>query len=270
MKTFKQLLTLLLVSLVAVQGFAQGLEVSPVRLDFSLEPGGNESRTITVRNTTNKRASYTLSAADWFLDEEGNVVRMEPGQLAGRSCASWISFSPSLIELEANSAKEVTVTMRVPGNEKKTKWAITYIALKREQEAAQADKEQVAMGIQVDQTIGVFVTQSPRSNREASAKLLDFEDVTEAGSTVRTFAVRAKNTGDKIIDCNMYLVVSDLQNATERKLEPVSFRVLPDGAIRQELVMPNDLKKGSYLVAAILDYGPNFPLEGVQMQLDVK
>lgn len=268
MKTVSQLLTLLLVALFGVQSYGQGLEVSPVRLDFSLEPGSNESRTITVRNTSNKRASYTLSSADWYMDEAGNVIQVAAGEHE-RSCAEWIAFTPSFIELDANASQEVTVTMRVPGREKATKWAITYIAIKREQEAPSADRD-LAMGIQVDQTVGVFVTQSPRSNRDASAKLIDFEDVSEPGADVRTFAVRAQNTGDKILDCNMYLVVSDLQNATERKLEPITFRVLPDGIIRQELVLPNDLKKGSYLVAAILDYGPNFPLEGAQMQLKVE
>jgi len=268
MKTVSQLLTLLLVALFGVQSYGQGLEVSPVRLDFSLEPGSSEARTITVRNTSNKRASYTLSSADWYLDEDGSVIQVPAGEIE-RSCAEWISFTPALIELEPNASQEVTVTMRVPSSEQSTKWAITYVAIKREQEAPAADRD-LAMGINVDQTVGVFVTQSPRSNRNASAQLLDFEDVSEAGADMRTFAVRAKNTGDKIIDCNMYLVVSDLQNATERKLEPISFRVLPDGVIRQELSMPNDLKKGSYLVAAILDYGPNYPLEGVQMQLNVE
>lgn len=268
MKIKTLLLTLLLCTIMGWQGVsAQGLEVSPVRFDFSLEPGANQSQTLTVRNTTNKPATYTLSAADWYLDENGDVVRQEAGENT-RSCAEWISFSPALVDLEANGSQEVTVSLNVPAGESATKWSIAYITLQREQTAPQADKD-LAMGIEVNQAIGVFITQSPQSNRNASAKLSSFEKVTE-GNAVKKFSVVTENTGDKILDCKLFLVISDLQNATEQKLDPINFQVLPEGKAVGELALPEGLKKGSYMVAAVLDYGPDYPLEGVQMQVDIK
>lgn len=248
--------------------FAQGLEISPVRLDFSLEPGANQAQVVTVRNTANKRTTYTISAADWYLDEKGNLVRVDKNEF-DRSCKEWLSFTPALVELEANESQQVTVTMNVPGGQAATKWAIVYVAQQKEQQAPQADRD-LAMGIEVNQALGVFITQSPASNNDAAAKLTDFQEVTPEGSDGRVFAVRTENVGDKILECNMYMVVSDLQNATERKLDPITFKVLPESSRIGELSLPADLGKGSYLVAAILDYGPNYPLEGVQMQLEIK
>lgn len=247
--------------------FGQGLEVSPVRLDFSLEPGSNQTQTITVRNTSNKRQIYTLTAADWTMDENGQVIPQEAGSNK-HSCAKWLTFTPALVELNANESRDVQVSINVPAGQKDTRWAISYISVRQEQEAPQADKN-LAMGIQVNQTIGVFVTQSPRSNKAASAKVAEFKEVGAQGGE-RVFSVKAKNTGERILDCNLYLVISDLQNATEQKLDPVSFRILPEGTIRKELVLPADLKKGNYMVAAILDYGPNYPLEGAQTQVTIK
>jgi hypothetical protein len=269
MFNFKRIAILALTAIAVTPAMlAQGLEVSPVRLDFSLEPGQAETRTVTVRNTSNKRTIYTLSAADWYLNEEGQVVRQE-ANANKNSCSRWLSFTPALVELGANESREVTVSMNVPAGQRASKWSIAYITIQKEQEAPQVDKE-LAMGIEVNQQIGVFVTQSPRSNRNAAAKVKEFKEVTPSGSANRVFALKAQNTGEKILDCNVYLVISDLQTATETKLDPVSFRLLPEGSIRQELALPGDLKKGSYMVAAILDYGPNYPLEGAQVQVNIK
>ena len=268
MKTVKSFVFIIVCTILATTAsFAQGLEISPVRFDFDLEPGANQSQTLTVRNTSNKEATYTLSTGDWYLDETGNVIRQSAGENQ-RSCADWVSFNPALVELEANESQEVTVTINVPDGEAQTKWSIVYITLQKEQEAPQVDQD-LAMGIEVNQAVAVFITQSPKSNTNASAKLSEFKEITGDSDASRKFAVIAENTGDKIVDCKLFLVISDLENATERRSEPVEFRVLPEGTSMGELALPEDLKSGSYLVAAILDYGPNFPLEGAQMQIEV-
>lgn len=268
MRIFQSLTFLAVLILASTGVFAQGLEVSPVRLDFSLEPGNKQTQTVTVRNTTNKPAIYTLSTADWSLDEKGNLIRQDKGANPN-SCSEWISFSPALVELDANGSAEVTVTLNVPAGQAATKWSIAYITLQKEQEAPQADKD-LAMGIEVSQSIGVFVTQSPRSNDNASAKLTEFKEEGSSSEGDRRFTVVTKNTGEKILDCNMYMVISNLQTAEETKLDPITFRILPEGVRKGELTLPKGLSKGSYLVAAILDYGPNYPMEGAQLQVEVK
>lgn len=267
MRSFQSFVFLAICLLMGSGVFAQGLEISPVRLDFSLEPGANQPQTVTVRNTTNKPAIYTLSAADWSLDEKGNLIRQEKGANPN-SCSDWVSFSPALVELEANGSAEVTVTLNVPAGESATKWSIAYVTLQKEQEAPQADKD-LAMGIEVSQAIGVFVTQSPRSNDNASAKVTEFKEDGTAEDGGRHFSVVTKNTGEKILDCNMYMVISNLQTAEETKLDPITFRILPEGIRKGELTLPKGLEKGSYMVAAILDYGPNYPMEGAQIQVEI-
>ncbi|MEO0897776.1 MAG: Fn3-like domain-containing protein [Bacteroidota bacterium] len=268
MKFIKSLIILAIALCGFTTLFAQGLEISPVRLDFALEPGSNQAQTVTVKNTSNKPSIYTLTAADWSLDEQGNLIRQEAGQNPN-SCSEWLTFTPALVELEANGSADVTVTINVPAGQAATKWSLAYITLQKEQEAPQADKD-LAMGIEVSQAVGVFVTQSPRSNDNAAAALTEFKEdgTTEEGA--RKFVVKTENKGEKILDCNMYMVISNLETAEETKLDPITFRILPEGVRAGELALPKDLAAGSYMVAAILDYGPNYPMSGKQIQIEVK
>ena len=246
---------------------AQGLEVSPVRLAFDLEASSTQTETITVRNTSSKKEIYTIGTADWYLDEIGDIVRQDAGENAN-SCADWMTFTPALVELEPNESAQVQVTLNVPSGESISKWALINVTRQEEQTAPQADQD-LTMGIIFNQQISVLVTQDPISNKNAVAKISKFGEAQSAEGK-RAFEVTAENSGEKILDCMMFLMISNMETAEERKLDPIAFRVLPGGKRDAQLELPADLAKGNYLVAAVLDFGPDYPLEGAQMEIEVK
>ena len=132
-----------------------------------------------------------------------------------------------------------------------------------------ADGQVVATGSLVTPRIAIYVFQSPKSNTKCKAMVNGIREITSAGETVRTFEVNVENIGDKILDCKIHLIISDLETAKERKVDPVKIKLLPDESRIVILNLPSDLAKGNYSLAAILDYGHRTNLEAVQMEIKV-
>ena len=132
-----------------------------------------------------------------------------------------------------------------------------------------ADK-QMKTGIKVKPRIGVRVIQSPKSNTNYKATISALKEITQQKDTVRSFQVKIKNTGDKVLDGKIYLVLSNLETAKEIKAEPVKTTVYPGNSKMVNLNMPKNVPLGKYSLAAILDYGNNSTLEAVQMNVEVK
>ena len=68
----------------------------------------------------------------------------------------------------------------------------------------------------------------------------------------------------------MYFVVSNLETAEEFTSDPLEFSLLPESNKKLEYTLDQKLEKGKYSVAAILDYGFNDELEGIQLDIEVK
>lgn len=249
-------------------GKTQGFEVAPVVMNFSAEPGTAETQKLTVTNFFNQRRAFTLTLGDFDRDETGAKSYEEAGS-TGTSAADFMTISPSYLEVNPNESREVTVTMTVPNGTSETKWAMIYVKAAKEQTSFNADKG-FAGGVVISPTIGVQVYQSPNSNTSFEANVSDFKEITKPGDSLRTLSVLVQNTGGKNLNCKMYLLIANLEKATEQKASPVSFPLLPGRKQRARLILPDNLEKGKYSVAAILDYGHGTDLEGIQMEVEVK
>ena len=86
----------------------------------------------------------------------------------------------------------------------------------------------------------------------------------------RTYNSQVINLGDKVLNCKVYFTISNLETAEEFTSTPVEFSLLPETNKKVTYTYDKPLAKGKYSVAAILDYGFNNELEGVQLELDVK
>ena len=159
--------------------------------------------------------------------------------------------------------------MQVPPAHSETRWAMIYVTAAEEQTSLSADKQMKA-GLKVKPRIVIRVVQSPKSNINFKGALSNLKEVTEAKDTLRTFQVKISNTGDKLIDSKVYLVLSDLQTAKEIKAKPERVTVFPGNIRIVKLTMPANVPSGKYSLAAILDYGNNSTLEAVQMNVEVK
>jgi len=252
----------------AYVSLSQDFEVAPVKLNFAIEPGGIESKTVTLRNHSNKSQAFSLTLGDLRRNEHGQKKNLPAGSTK-RSCANWITINPSFLELKPNEAKDIEVMMQVPPNGYSSRWAMIYVKATKEQSSMSVDKI-VATGITVSPRISIYVYQSPKSNTKFKAIITNLHETTTDKDTLRTFEATVDNIGDKMLDGKVYLIASNLETAKEQKFEPIRVSVLPDASRIIKLILPTKLSPGSYSLAAILDYGHRTNLEAVQLQIKVE
>jgi len=247
---------------------AQELEVSPTTLMFNANPGSSQTRQVFVRNKAATEQSFIFNLTDWLIDESGETKYFEPGTTA-RSCTDWITVSPALVTLQPNESARINVTMLVPEDNPSTKWAILFVESAVEQTGAEAIDKNVQMGLRLSARIAIPIYQSPDGNTLYKGTLEGLkESKNEEGKM--TFETMAINLGDKILNCNVYFTFSNLETAEEFTSEAMEFSLLPESNKKLTYTLQEPLKPGKYSVAAILDYGFNDELEGIQLDIEVK
>lgn len=247
---------------------AQDFEVSPVVLNFNANPGEIQQSKVTIRNHANIKQAYTFNLGDFEIDNSGKKKRIPAGESA-RSCADWITISPTFVELNPNEEREINVIMTVPEGKSASKWSMIYVQASQEQNENPVDKE-LATGIKVVPRIVVLVNQSPKINTNYSAKISNLVDISTKEDSLHTYKVTVENTGDKIIEANVQLALANLKTATEQKFSKEMQRVYPGEKRTFELSLPAiEFTAGQYALAAILDYGHGTNLEGTQILIEL-
>lgn len=247
---------------------AQELEVTPGTMMFSVNAGSSQTQQVYVRNKAKTPQNFVFNLADWLVDEKGETKYFASGT-TGRSCADWITVTPALVSLQPNESVNVNVTMLVPNDNTSTRWAVLFVQSAEEQTGAKAVDKEVQMGLQVAVRIAIPIYQSPASNKLFKGTIEGLnEKVDENG--IRTYESQAINTGDKILNCKVYFTVSNLTTAEEITSTPIEFMLLPESNQKVKYTLDKELAKGKYAVAAVLDYGINDELDGVQIEIEVK
>lgn len=247
---------------------AQELEVSPGSLSFTANPGSSQTLQLSIRNKGNTEQSFVFNLSDWLTDETGDVKYFNPGTTP-RSCTDWITVSPNLVTLGPNESAVINVTMLVPNDNSSTKWAMIFAQSAIEQTGAKAIDKDVKMGMQLSLRIAIPIYQSPASNNLYKGTIEGLVEVVGEDNS-RNYESRVINLGDKILNCKVYFTFSNLSTAEELSSEPIEFSLLPESNKKIEYKLDKQLPAGKYEVAAILDYGYNDELEGIQLQIEVK
>ncbi|MFT5820424.1 MAG: hypothetical protein ACI8ZM_001666 [Crocinitomix sp.] len=260
----KHLFTLFIFLLLAGFSKAQDFEVAPVVLNFNANPGEIQQTIVTIRNHANIKQAYTFNLGDFEIDSVGRKKRMPAGE-SERSCANWITVSPSFVELNPNEELQVTVIMTVPKNGTSSKWGMIYVQAAAEQDENPIDK-QLATGIKVVPRIVILVNQSPAINCNYKGTISNLVEITAASDTARTFKVEVENIGDKIIEAKVQLALANLETAQEQKFKSTMQRLYPGEKRFFTLSLPKNINgSGEHALAAILDYGHGTNLEGAQI-----
>lgn len=246
----------------------QELEVTPGKLMFSTNPGSSQTQQVFVKNKGTSEQSFIFNLADWLTDENSEIKYFEPGSTA-RSCAEWVTVTPSVVSLQPNESATVNVTMLVPEDEMSTKWAMLFVESAKEQTGPQAIDKDVQMGLTVSARIAVPVYQSPSGNTFYKGTIDNLEEIIDDSGS-RKFESEVINIGDKILNCKVYYTIVNLDTAEEITSEPIEFSLLPESSKTVNYSPDNELESGNYSVTAILDYGHSDELDGVQLDVEIK
>jgi len=267
-KLLKKFVNILIVLIIPVFTLAQDFEVAPAIIFFNAEPGQSQTAQIIITNHSNEKSSFTATLHDFIINKEGNFVDMPAGKTE-HSLAKWIHINPVFVEINPNEAKQVTVSIQPPTGDYSTRWANIYIKSTKEQTALVADKN-LRAAVVVEGQIAVKVLQSPKSNINYKMKITGLTEITTAQDTTRRFKALVDNFGDKITNCKIIFLASNLSTSEEKKITEFKFTSYPDS--QREIIMTvskNALPPGKYALAMILDYGKQSNLEGTQMIINV-
>lgn len=247
---------------------AQELEVTPGTLMFTVNPGSSQTQQVFVRNKAKTEQSFIFNLADWLTDETGETKYFNAGTIS-RSCADWITVTPSLVTLQPNESVRVNVTMLVPNDNPSTKWAVLFVESAEEKTGPAAIDKDIQMGLKVSARIAIPIYQSPTGNTLYKGAIESLNE-SIADDNTRTFESLVVNVGDKILNCKVFFTIMSLETAEEFTTDPIEFSLLPESNKKVEYQLEKTLEKGQYSVTAILDYGHNEELEGIQLDIEVK
>lgn len=256
----------LLFSVISLMG--QNFEVSPLDFYFNAEAGESQTKYLKVKNHNNKVETILLSVSDYQVDSKGEGSYEEAGSLKN-SIADWISIAPSFFELQPNEEKEVEVTLQQAADSYGSKWGVIFVRTAQEQTNYSADKA-LSTGMAVSARIAVSVYQTPGNNSTFRATISNMSEITNSSDSIRYFSALVNNVEDIITPCKVYLIATNIVTAEETTFSEFAFTMYPKSSRKLELEMPNELPTGTYSLAAILDYGSNASLEGVQIVIKVE
>jgi hypothetical protein len=269
MNSIRKAITILIILGANIVAQAQDFEVAPVRLDFNVEPGENQTKIINVKNHGNRKSSFMVVLSDFLPTSDGQKQAMPPSTTR-RSAANWLNINPSFFELNPGDQIPIQVTMLVPSDEYGAAWCMMYVQPAREQTSWSADKA-LGAGVMVSGRIGVNVYQSPSSNTNHSIKVTSLQEISKPEDTNRKFSATIDNLGDKVTTCKVHLIASNIKTAEEKQFPSFEVETFPKMSRTVEVELPTtDLVSGQYAVAVIVDYGPRFALEGAQIVIEIK
>ncbi|WP_462282152.1 fimbrial biogenesis chaperone [Salinivirga cyanobacteriivorans] len=249
------------------QVLAQDFEVAPVTLYFNANPGESQSKVVTIKNHSSEKKSFILSSTDFEITTDGEK-RYRPANSTKNSIASWLSISPAFFDLEPNAERQVTVSVQPPTDDDGSRWGAIFVRTTEEKTTFESDAK-LSAGITISPRIAIQVYQTAKSNKNLKAKIDQLREIPSEDSTERWFSAIVTNLSDIIIHCKVFLIASNMQTAKEHQYPPVQFDSYPKNTQKIILKMPKGLPKGTYALAAVLDYGSNVNLEGTQMVIQV-
>jgi len=251
-----------------INGTAQDFEVSPAIIDFNAEPGQTQTIPINIINHANKRSSFIITLGDFIVNKEGQKIQMPPASTE-HSLVNWISINPPFLEMNPNESRQIMMSIQAPVGDYTTKWANIFLRTTTEQTAMLADKN-LQTGMLLQGQIVIRAYQSPKSNVNYRMKITGLSEISTGTDTIRRFRANVDNLGDKISECKVTLLASNLSSGQETKLQEIEFKSFPDSQTDIKLQLAKDaLPPGKYALAAILDYGSQSNLEGTQMLITV-
>ena len=251
----------------------QNASVSPSRLYYKTNIGDYKVQEVSVTNTSTKPQSFSVSFGDFEPSGmQGKSTVMKQGE-SPNSCANWLSADPSYFEIPPGQTQKVKVMLQVPGTPEadKVKWAAMKIKLTKEKAAPQeGGSESIGLGISETFQFVIHIFQTPPTVTQKQAEILEFKEITDAGTAERLIMLKVKNSGEAILDCASYLEITNLRSGQEDRLKPFAYTLLP-GTVREvKFTLPASMDKGKYSMLGVVDYGSRESVQAAEMEIVVE
>ncbi|MFW5757540.1 MAG: hypothetical protein ACOCYO_02555 [Bacteroidota bacterium] len=264
----EHILSLLLIFTIA-WSYGQDIEVAPARISFNAEPGEAQTRTVTVKNHSNKKETIMLRQYDFLVNREGNIETLPAGSTKN-SISNWVNLNPTFLDLQPNESGTVEINLQSSSEDYSAKWGILSFSTTVEQTAFTADQE-VQTGLNLMGRIDIYLNYNPQSSETQRMEVNSLQEIESTQPGERMFSVNIENVGDQITKSKVFLIASHLETAEEHRFKTKEINVYPQSVRTVVLSFPEDeLPKGEYSLAAIIDFTGSTSLKGTQIIINVE
>ena len=231
-----------------------GLGLAPMRLEFRLAPGQQQSGTLDLSNDSGTKVRIRSELLDFFVDSTATPqFERDLTQEAADSCRSWLLVNPMETETMAGTQLPVRFTIRVPEGVKEGSYhcAAGFVTLPP---ADQVLTTGIRTAVRVV-TAFYVVVGNPTVN--GGLKLIQIEPLHKAsadGAVVQAVVV-IENRGHMHFRPSGTLTVLDASGHTVETKDFQNLPVLPEREQRFLFPLNTDVRTGAYTLRARVDLG---------------
>jgi len=243
--------------LVAAPAMAQvSVEVSPLRVELTSEPGGTHTQAVTLSNQGGAAVRIRATAMDWFLSRDGtpqfDSALPEPEQKYGAS--SWVRVAPPEQVVEPGETATVRFTTAIPAQ---TPAAGYRAAIMFDVSPASGDLVDQRRSVRFVSRVATLVYLTV--GKPAPAIDLTNLYVRAIEGEPEQVVATLTNTGSAYVRSKGQLIIYDGTGAIVRELDVPSAPLLPESerdlAISTVAKGQEPLPAGDYRVEVRLDLG---------------
>ncbi len=252
--------------------YNKGVTVSPSHLKFNVDMGKMKTKTIKITNYTEIKQKFRVKYNDFDISIDGKSSFLEPGT-SKYSLSELVSISPTFLELEPGTAKEVSITIQIPGGEEAAKAAWGVILIEQAEEKKVLDpgspgSETIAFGITPIFSFGIWIYQNPPYVDNNHVDITDF--IYDSKSDQKLLILSAENKGDGIAFCKAYVELTSLSNGNQKSLGGQNYTLLPGYKRIFAFKVPGTLEKGNYSAVGVLDYNSDEEIVAAELELTIE
>ena len=236
------------------------MAVAPLSLRLPIAPGEQGAGTFLVRNTGTDPIVVHISLHDWWRTPEGKFQILPAGSLE-RSCAPWLVYSATTLELAPGEEAQVSVQVTVPKEVEGDHWALLLVAEEPQPVEEQQAEEGLTSTTRVVVTYAVKILQQDPENGAPAAEIRGIELVSQDPLTLQ---VHYANTGNCHITGQGTVELRDIFGETVRSYTVTPFPLLPgeERVVTIEDTTGEPLPEGLYYAIALFDFGGEYLVQG--------
>ena len=236
------------------------MAVAPLSLRLPIAPGEQGAGTFLVRNTGTDPIVVHISLHDWWRTPEGKFQILPAGSLE-RSCAPWLVYSATTLELGPGEEAQVSVQVTVPEDVEGDHWALLLVAEEPQPVEEQQAEEGLTSTTRVVVTYAVKILQQDPENGAPAAEIRGIELVSQDPLTLQ---VHYANIGNCHITGQGTVELRDIFGETVRSYTVTPFPLLPgeERVVTIEDTTGEPLPEGLYYAIALFDFGGEYLVQG--------
>lgn len=260
--------TLIFPGLVFAQ--AEGIKISPVRIEDLADPGQTLQKTIKVTNDSDSAKTLYPYIKDFKADgEEGAAKLMAPGTGDESSLAAWINTEMGGTYFEPHEEKEIPLTIAIPANIGPGGY-YGAIVFGTQAPKVQGTGEEKGAAIAISQQTGALILLQVAGDVKEEANIREFSTDKEFYTTPFEvkFLARIENTGNVHLKPNGTIEIQNIFGKTTNilRINEKGVNVLPKSIRKFQSSWSGDFAFGRYKAIIALAYGTPVTERGHGMQ----